>query len=298
MTHTPADKLTGSINRRLAFAGIIFLSLINTATAHAQAARNTTTPLPSFEVASIKPNHSGGTSSRIDCDLGRCRMTNVAVKILIQRAFNIQGFQLSGGPGWIDSARYDIDAKVDDALTEKMSHMQYDARGALLRQVFQSLLADRFNLKITRTVRELPVYALAVAKNGPKLQATTRNGVHNLHDSRNGGETHIKDEGISMAELAAQLAWYVDRPIVDHTGLSGNYDFTLHFDPRADDQSASTVFKASTLANPDATASPSPDALGPSLFTALPEQLGIKLESTKGPADTLIIDHVDPPSED
>jgi len=127
-------------------------------------------PSPSFEVASIKPNRSGDMRIGVRFQPGRFMTTGATVKQLIALAYNVRDFQVSGGPGWIGTDKYDIEAKEPDAVADELQKLPPDQRREKTALLVQSLLADRFALKLTHATKELPVYALVVAKNGPKLQ--------------------------------------------------------------------------------------------------------------------------------
>jgi uncharacterized protein (TIGR03435 family) len=191
----------------------------------------------------------------------------------------MRDFQVSGGPKWLDSAKYDIIAKSDEREDpSKLTPAQLDVFIARQQQRLQSLLADRFQLKFHSIEKELHVYALVVAKGGPKLQQPKADELHRLYTQ---GPGQLACFGASMSELAAELPEVgISRIVLDRTGLSGNYDFSLRWTPESLDGGT-----------------PSPEASGPSIFTALQEQLGLKLESVTGPVQTLVVDHIERPSE-
>jgi uncharacterized protein (TIGR03435 family) len=217
-----------------------------------------------FEVATIKPappQSEGHTSTRMssDTDTGKLNYTNVNLKEVIGKAYKVQQYQITG-PDWIETERFDIVAKF-------APHSGADQLPLML----QALLADRFNLALHRETRELPMYALVVTKNGPKFKSSeTETGI-----SSNSSRTrwHVTAK-VTMRGFAEFLSDEAGRPVVDRTGLTGSYDMTLDWAP--DDASAAN----------DSTA-------GPSLFTALQEQLGLKLEATKGPVEMLAIDRAE-----
>jgi uncharacterized protein (TIGR03435 family) len=239
-----------------------------------------------FEVASIKPNKSGGGRSSSGFNHGRFTATNAGIKTLLQYdAYGIPEGQIQGGPAWLSSDRFDIEAKVDDATAEKMGKLSRDERNNLDRQLIQQLLADRFKLVVHWETQQLPVYALIVAKNGPKLEKAkdaSSTGV-----SSNNGKLTAK--GVTMERLAQTLTSLTSRElgrfVIDKTGIEGRYDLALTWSP--EDRSAAMVNASADNAAPP----------GPSIFTALQEQLGLKLESTKGPVERLVIDHIEQPSE-
>ena len=211
---------------------------------------------PAFEVASIKPNRSAGGISSIRLSTGRVSMENVSLKKVILNAYGIPDDReyTINGPDWLTSEHFDIDATfpADTPLLH-------------VRQMAQRLLAERFMLTLHRETRQLPVYSLTVAKNGPKIHA-----VEDGQGQTSNGPGRLEAKKITMQKLADLLARPAGLPIVDSTGLKGVFDFTLEWSP---DQAA------------EATA-------WPSIFTALQEQLGLKLESGKGPVEILVVDHI------
>jgi uncharacterized protein (TIGR03435 family) len=220
-----------------------------------------------FEVAVIRPtlaDTSAGTSFNV-FEGGRLRITNEPVKLLIRVAFQIQNAQIAGGPSWLDSDRYDIEAKT--GLPEKPAPDQ-------MSPLMQSLLAERFNLKFHRETRELSVFALVVAKGGPKLKVKAEGEGTAMNTKSGLGTSRLIGTSVSMELLAGYVGNRLDRIVLDKTGLSDRYDFTLDWAP---DQA--------------------PDTSAPSLVTALREQLGLRVESQKSPVDVLVIDRIDKPSE-
>lgn len=235
---------------------------------------------PAFEVAAIKLTHSGAIGSGGRWGGDRLIATNMSVKYLIQLAYGVKDFQLSGGPGWIGSDGYDIDAKAGDSFIK----LPGSERLAQMRLMLQSLLADRFKLVLRHEMKTLPVYKLVVAKNGSKLNVATRQG------GWSEGNGEIKAQGITTATLAEILSGQLKRNVVDETNLSGRYDISLRWSP--DDGAALGV----PTAVPQGGAR-QPDAAAASIFTAIQEQLGLKLESAKEPVETLVVVQVERPSE-
>jgi uncharacterized protein (TIGR03435 family) len=240
---------------------------------------------PQFEVASIKLSQSGeaGGTLRVSPS-GLVNMTNFPVMVLIRFAYDVPRRQISGGPSWLESERFDIVGKPDAEGTPSMSQL----RGMLLK-----LLAERFQLSLHQEKKELSVYALTVAKGGPKLSEDTGHP-NELPKFFGRGESQGRNiQNATMAEFASDLQGILaDRPVVDRTGLgSKRYDFILKWTADA---------PANTPANNGATGAPSaaenPDA-PPDIFAAIQEQLGLKLESTKAQVDVIVIDHVEKPSE-
>ncbi len=279
--------------------GPMLFGLLNAPIIRAQSTPGASGPSTSFEVASIKPDHSGRPGSHFDYHLGRLSATGVAVESLIQYAYGVQGFQVSGAPGWLHSEKYDIEAKDYDSVVENFPKLPPEERREHFELLLQSLLADRFKLKLRHETKELPVYALVVAKNGPRMKVATPgdtypNGYKGPDgksrpgfDSERRGE--LNAQAVQMEQWARYLPRLVGRTVMDQTGLKDNYDFTLKWSPEENHAAMAEGAGSEPL--------PVADSSGPSIFTALQEQLGLKLESTKGPVEVLIIGHVERPSE-
>ena len=214
-----------------------------------------------FEVATVKTapaQEFGHVSTRIDGDNHRLNFSNVNLKEMIAWAYHVQQYQISG-PGFLETERFDVTAKIPDGLAGQTPLM------------LEALLADRFNLAIHRETKELPVFELVVAKGGPKLKdAESEYGVNK---NSNRSRAHVTAKA-TMRRFAEFLSGEVSRPVMDKTGLTGTYDMTLDYSPddRASNDDTSAV---------------------PSLFTALQEQLGLRLESAKGPVETVVVDHAE-----
>jgi uncharacterized protein (TIGR03435 family) len=289
-------------------AGPVLFGFVNIPKVGAQLLRpGADQPLPSFEVASVKPSHSSDNRMRIGITPGKFTVENVSLKSIIMFAYDAKSdSQISGGADWIKSENFNIDAKEDEAQAAELGKLPPEAREKQLKLMVQSLLVERFKLKVSHQTKELPVYALVVEKNGPKLTKSAappsspdgpepsgppkmRRGIW-----MNGrGELSGTDAAMSfLADALSRQRETGGRVVIDKTGLTGNYDWTLHWTP----ESPAPLFKgADNNATPDD--APAPDTSGPTLFTALEEQLGLKLESQKGAVDTLVIDSVEKPSE-
>jgi uncharacterized protein (TIGR03435 family) len=266
-----------------------------------------TSPAPAlaFDVASIKPNKSTDEMTRIGLMPGANFVaTNVSPLMLIRMAYGVEDNQISGAPSWLGSEKYDIEAKPNDFEANQLQKLSPQERSAAVGQMIQALLADRFKLTLHHETKELPEYVLVIAKNGPKIQDakpddTYPNGLKGP-DGRPGAGMmrmmpgQITAQGISLADLARTLTGQLGSTVIDKTGLTGKYDFTLQWTP--DVSQAPLMAGAGPGAQGPGAAAPA-DSSGPSIFTALEEQLGLKLESQKGPVDILVIDHVEEPSE-
>jgi uncharacterized protein (TIGR03435 family) len=283
-----------------------------------------------FEVASIKPSAlSGRGVIRFDPkggpgsgDPGRVTYTFTTILNLMADAYGVKRYQVSGGPKWLDSEQFDIVAKVPKGATKEQ-----------VKVMLQNLLAERFKLTLHRETKELPVYALEVGSKGPKLKDSTatgtppaappplspvpgKGGIRIAPDGcpempamaagRAGnfmmmtphGECLISN-GQTMDSLATHLSNRFDRPVIDQTGLHGKYDLRLRFDPASmpGGRGGSVMTKDGPGLGPDGgdpANRTAPDGIPPpSIFLALQEQLGLKLEARKGPVDLLVIDHVE-----
>jgi uncharacterized protein (TIGR03435 family) len=265
---------------------------------------------PAFEVASVKRNKSGQPFSASSIPPGgRFTVTNLTLRQLILMANQIERFQLSDEPAWLDSERFDIVAKAPAELSAALAAPPPANGPTLIQLMLRQLLADRFRLVTHNETRELPIYALVLARSdqrlGPQLHSSTTDCAAPAATRRGdppqapgerpscgvrGGPGQFLAGGVSMAQLASYfLSGLVQRPVIDRTGLTGTFDIALTWTPNEMPQGT-----------PLSGAPPLPpiDPNGPSIFTAVQEQLGLKLESTKGPVDLLVIDHVEHPSED
>jgi uncharacterized protein (TIGR03435 family) len=275
------------------------------ATADAQSPPAAVPTTASFEVASIKPNHSGDRRFFVSWQPGRFNATGMTLKFLITMAYDVKDFQVSGGPGWVNAERYDIDAKEPDSIAQELEKLPREQRSTLADSMLQSLLADRFQLKVTRGTKELPAYALVVAKNGPKLQeakpvvapaeAPSGPGGHPHGPMMRMGRGELNGQGVGLGFLASVLSQQLGRQVLDQTGLKGNYDLALKWTPEQGE--GMMMGGPPPGGGPPPDGAPPPDASGPSIFTALQEQIGLRLEATKAPAEVLTIDHVEKPSE-
>jgi uncharacterized protein (TIGR03435 family) len=254
--------------------------------------QRTTAPLPTYDVASIKPGKSDMGSTLL-FRLDGFTAKGMNLKSLVKEAYGIENDQILGAPNWLNTQTYDIEAKVDDADAAALGKLSEDQR----KLMFQSFLRERFQLKAHLETKELPILALVVAKNGPKLQEakpgdTYPDGIKGPDGKPEGhagmmmwGNGRLTGQGISIASIVQPLTQQLGRTVLDQTGLTGKYDVELRWTP--DNTSAPTTGPDSGIAGESTT---------PSIFTAIQEQLGLKLESHKAPVEVLVIDHVEAPS--
>jgi uncharacterized protein (TIGR03435 family) len=251
--------------------------------------------LPSnFEVASVKrtANTPSGRMTFEASAGGRLTAENMPFRLLIQHAYGVRPFQITGGPPWIDSERYDVIAKASEPVPEKQ------VAGPMLR----ALLEDRFSLKIHRETKELPVLNLtqvAVGKLSPSKtvgcetqsspSATSSLPCHEVVLSISPTGARLRGEQVNTGQLIVTLANILGRPVIDQTASTAKFDL----DVEVSLDGLEGVMDALGIHNPTPQ---SPDNLVPSIFTALPQQLGLKLTNGRGPVEVLVIDHVERPS--
>lgn len=209
------------------------------------------------------------------------------MKNVICDAYKVLPFQCLGGPAWLGADRYDIDAKPDSAVAEQLMKLSWKERGPIQQRMQQELLADRLKLRTHFETREMTIFELVIAKGGLKMQEAKpgdgyANGLRRGDGKPFGGRVFmmgngsITAQGMALDNLVLNLPGLTGHLVENKTGLTGVYDFTLHY---------------------SATDPAPPDSRAPSIYTALEEQLGLKLEPKKGPVKVLVIDHVERPSE-
>jgi uncharacterized protein (TIGR03435 family) len=244
---------------------------------------------PPFDVISVKPNKGAhGTAMRFTPD--GLRATGATVRFLLYEGYGgINSNQVLNEPAWAATDSFDIEAKVLPADVPTLAKMTFEQR----RTMFQAILVERFKLAVHHETRVMPVYVLTVAKGGPKFKETAPDDAATTTPRRRGTMVNngkITSTDAQLSTLVTILSRRLGRTVVDKTGLTGNYDFTLEY---ADDD------VGSPSPPPDSSAAgvaSTPDSRG-SIFTALQEQMGLKLESTKAPVDVVVIDHIEKPTE-
>jgi uncharacterized protein (TIGR03435 family) len=233
-----------------------------------------------FEVASLKASAPGGRGGGIRPAPGgeRYVATNAPLRLMIMVAYRLKTEQITGGPAWMDTDTYDMNAKAERPSSVEDLHV-----------MLQNLLAERFQLKFHRDTKEMPVYALSVDKGGHKLKP---------HEAQSAGDpwidtaidqaVHLKltATSVPLDYFAWRLGMLVDRPVIDATKLKGGYDFTLAYTRELHGIREGALINGVPI-----------DTSGPNLFGALREQLGLKLEPQKGPVDVLVIDRAEKPVE-
>lgn len=243
--------------------------------------------LPVFDVASVKANKSNDGMMRLSNTPDGFSCINLHLKTLIANAYGIREDLISGGPGWVDSQGFDVNAKVSADDVDAFKKLTGRQRNSLM----QAVLADRFHLKVHHETKTLPMYDLLLAKGGLRMKANPP--VPPPADAGNDPEAAkprgmmtmgpgmIKGENLPMTSIVGQLSSALESTVVDKTGLTGTFDFDLKWTP---DDAGPSKEGGSTEANV-------------SIFTAVQEQMGLKLQPTRGPVDTLVIDHAEQPSQ-
>ena len=273
---------------------VLHIGLLTIVASGVASSQTATTDELRFEVASVKParsvsgrftmNGGPGTSDPV-----RITYTNIMLRRILLSAYEVKNYQISG-PGWLDTLRFDITAKVPDGTTKDQFQL-----------MLQNLLITRFKMTVHRESKELPIYALLGAKNGPKIRATAEDGASSGKPSEDqlamiqsaegkdgfpalslrapglvietkGGRARVTAKEVPMTKLADLLSGQLGRAVVDMTGLAGNYSFVVYFTPEGPN---------------------SADGSEPSIFGALQKQLGLRLEARKGPVELLVIDHAE-----
>jgi uncharacterized protein (TIGR03435 family) len=257
---------------------------------------------PAFEVATIRPSDPSKSAASLMMSNDKFETEGQTLKSILKFAYNLNlggNQQISGGPAWVGTAKFDITAKEDAETVAALQKLPREERVEKFRVMVQDLLAERFKLKVHHENKELPVYAMAVAKSGVKMTPVAAVPV------ATGGSAPARPQGSGIRRMGAGQMQGINttpellanvlgsqpeiggRMVLDKTELTGKYDFMLKWTP-----------DAGMGGTGDAGASPAgADASGPGLFTALQEQLGLKLDATKGMVDTIVIDSVEMPSE-
>jgi uncharacterized protein (TIGR03435 family) len=255
----------------------ITVTLLTAPETRGQSNAETEAPL-AFEVASVKPSESGFFGGIRPAEGGqRYVARGVPVRFMIKLIYHIIDDQIVGEPAWMNTERFDVEGRAGRPSSLRQ-----------LQEMFQTLLADRFKLQFHRETRQLPAYALTVDKMGSKL--TVNDSTDEVGDVSVGPSTGklpgMYVRKVSMSYLCWHLAQFpeVGRPVLDRTGLKGYYDFKLEFAPQTGGMMADGGGEAPHTFD------------GPSIFTALREQLGLKLGPEKGPVEVFVIDHIERPS--
>jgi len=290
---------TRNVSLTIAVASLAGLLAVPNALPIAEQSPGRDAAQPAFEVASVKSNKSGDPGGSFGGRPGgQVVVRNNTLRNMIRNAYGLQDFQIVGGPDWINSDRFDIVAKAAD-----------DAPPAQMLLMVRALLADRFKLAMHTETREIPIYALVMARSdgrrGPQLRPAAADCGALLAAARGGGAPvprvsagerpvcgmqtlpgRMMAGGYALPDVARNLSPFTGRMVVDKTGLAGTFDLDLTWTPDQVPQGALPP------------GAPAIDPNGPSLFTAVQEQLGLKLDSERGPVEVLVIDRAERPTAD
>jgi uncharacterized protein (TIGR03435 family) len=225
---------------------------------------------PDWDVATVKPSDAEGNNSGFHSQGRRMTIQHRTVKDMLIIGYGMHEKQLVGMPGWAESDRWDVEGVVDLEGNPNLTQLQ-----SLVRKI----LVERFGLRTHTEKREMGVYAITVAKGGPKLEKSKSdpNGSMSENDNDNGGQRTMRMKNATTGDFALVMKYAADRPVVDQTGLNGRYDFQLKW--TIDDSKA-----------------PTDGTVAPGLFTAVQEQIGLKLEPAKALVDVLVVDRVEWPA--
>jgi uncharacterized protein (TIGR03435 family) len=252
-----------------------------------------------YEIVSVKPHKFDDNRQWTRLLPDGYSAASISLQELVVQAYGfgtnpMTDQEVARQPSWFRSERFDINARVnsDDVavLQKSMEFKGLTAQVAAMRDhvptmrmsMLQELLADRFKIKVHHEIKQVSIYALVIAKGGPKLNESKSDDITKASIDASDGKIIVR--GMPLIFVLRMLTQELGRPVLDRTGLNGNYDFTLKWTPDQEQLPSGSNIAAS-------------DTSGPSIFTAVQEQLGLKLEPTKSPMDTIVIDHVEMPSE-
>jgi uncharacterized protein (TIGR03435 family) len=301
------------------FAAAILIGLSGATPSGAQSsAQNTAAAAPAFEyeVATIKAYKPGAGEGPNVMRVGIMNApdgfsaSGATLQMLVAQAYGIQNFQIVGAPDWFDNDRFEINAKMENSVADALAKLSQEDRTLARQKMLQALLADRFKLTVHRENKDLPAYTLTIGKNGAKLvEATPADpaatappssgrggpGRGGMSISAGSGGVTVNANAVPMTSLVRMLSQYLHGPVLDNTGLRGNYDIALKFTP--ENFGGSPGPAPSGAPNGAVPPDPSTDQVGPTLQVAVQEQLGLKLEKGKGPVEIVVIDHVEKASD-
>lgn len=287
----PKSKNNRAINLFTLIA-LLTAGLLHASPARAQSQTQAvppTAPTMEYDVATIKPNKSDIAPAALTADDG-VDMRNIPLGILMGIAFGVSNDRITAGPEWL-SDRYDISAKFTPDVADALKKLNPLDRRTARQNMLKALLTERFKIVFHRDTKELPVFLLVVAKGGPKLPEgkpadASSDGVGGTGTMQFGQGGLMTFKAMPLTALTLILSQQVGRTVLDKTGLNGRYDFTWQFNQSA----------APGGGRGGASPSASPDAEPASIFTVLQEELGLKLDSGKGPVEIIVIDHIERPS--
>jgi len=227
---------------------------------------------PEISLVSIKPSDPGINAMGNSFPPGRFTLTGYSLMSLIESAYSVKEYQVLDAPGWMSSERWTLIGE----LTQPVRMFTY-------LQLLQPVLAERYHLKIRHETRMMPIYSLVVAKGGPKLKPVEEGAKQGAQYGN-----MIVDKKFEISRLAPMLSLLLNMPVIDKTGLTGEYDMDLKWSPDPARLAFGDVRDPAEL--------PAPDPTRPEIFTAIKEQLGLELKAEKGPVDVIVIEHAERPT--
>jgi uncharacterized protein (TIGR03435 family) len=260
--------------RKPALAPLFFFLLFFAIGVHGQAQPSRLGPshekkMPAYDVVSIKPSNSTANNPSILNHMDLYMASDISLRRLLQDAYNIRPDFISGIPSHIDAMRFDIAAKILDPNVKMLDNLTEDQWRAMRR----AMLSEYFHLNAHTVLKTLPIDELVITRKGAKFKPSDGKGDTGMSVDSSG---HLTGHNVPMSRLATALSDQLQRAVIDKTELTGSYDFTLRWSTDASEADGNA---------------------GPSLYSALQEQLGLKLQSAKGSVETLVVDHVEVPSE-
>ena len=283
ITNRPARNLDASKRvlllaaGALAFISPIAVGIVAAPPTQAQPRQSLDKSAPSYDVTSVKVDPNGDISKPVRSfePPNGLLIENMTLGLMIRTAYGVKSYQIVGAPAWVDERAYNVEAKLDDAEAKRLAALGKDDQRTERAELLQSLLADRFKLRVHHETRQGPAFALVVAKGGPKFAEAAPDPTKRPLMMEGGRLTF---NSAPMATLVTLLSQVMGQTVVDRTSLTGQYAFTIPWTP---DEFQITTDNAETAT---------------SIFTILSEHLGLRLESVKTPTDTIVIDHIEEPS--
>jgi uncharacterized protein (TIGR03435 family) len=270
---------------RVSYTAFIFAWLtVNVTMTSAQTRLSTASSITSLDVISVKPNHSGGSPGNIHALPDGIRMDNIPLSLLLRLAYGLSyNRQIIRAPEWVKEESFDIEARVAESDLKGFNGLPDDKR---VQNMLQIILADRFKLVTHRETQSMSGYALVIAKRGTNLQPRNSDADPESHPYLSTSAGKISMHGLTMASLASALTRQIGKAVQDRSGLVGNFDVELRWTDEMGESPSGAETQESGVAT---------DAPEPGIFTALQEQLGLRLESAKVPVECLIVDHIERP---
>ena len=295
--------LLGTAGLLAVAAPIVFGLLHATPSLAASGTNDASGPAPGFASSSIKPSDPANPKVKFAFLTDSVTGTNITLQMVIRTAYRVEDAQVSGGPSWVNSEKYDFDLKMDQSTTDKLQKLSDEQRAAEWFRMVRTLLEERFKLVVHREKKEVPGFVLVISESGSKLHEakpgdTYPNGLSSPSGPTGAGTMRqgigkLTVQGLSMVYITRLLTAQLGHVVVDKTGLTGKYDFALSWTP---DESQPLVYRGISDDQRKAGIVPPPAGSGPSIYAAIQEQLGLKLQPQTTDTELLVIDRVEVPT--